>query len=97
MDSKCIILGLGLFAAGLGLGLGLGFALHDVFYPSGTMGTQLFIGEIEWSFEGDFLTMIIPVDNNGGLPVTIQSISARENFTGSIEYARDLMRIELNE
>ena len=82
MDTKCIILGVVLFAAGFGLG----FAARSVFYPSGTMGTQLYIGEIEWSFEGDLLTMLIPIDNIGGLPVTIQSISVKENVTGSIEY-----------
>jgi len=82
MDTKCIILGIVLFAAGFGLG----FALNNVFRPSGAIGTQLYIGEIEWNFEGDFLTMTIPIDNVGGLPVTIQSISVKENATGSIEY-----------
>jgi hypothetical protein len=83
MDTKCIILGVTLFA----IGVGLGFALNNVFYPrGGTMGTQLYIGEIEWRFEGDFLTMTIPIDNKAGSPVTIQSISVRENATGSIEY-----------
>ena len=67
-------------------GIGLGFVLNNAFYPSGTMGSQLYIGEIEWSFVGDFLTMTISIDNNGGSPVTIQSISVRENITGSIEY-----------
>jgi len=82
MDSRCIVLGVVLFA----LGFGLGFAARSVFYPSGTMGTQLLIGETEWSLEGDSLTMLIPVDNVGGFPVTIQSISVRENVTGSTEY-----------
>jgi hypothetical protein len=82
MNTKCIILGVVLFVAGTGLG----FALNNIFRPSVTMGTQLHIGEITWSFKGDFLTMTISVDNVGGLPVTIQSISVRENVTGSIEY-----------
>ena len=30
--------------------------------------------------------MLIPIDNLGGFPVTIQSISVRENVTGSTEY-----------
>lgn len=82
MDTKCITLAVVLFA----LGFGLGFAVNNIFRPSGTIGTRLYIGEIEWSLEGDFLTMYIPVDNVGGSPVTVQSISVRANVTGSTEY-----------
>lgn len=82
IDTRCIALGVVLFVGGFGLG----FAVNSIFYPSGTMGTQLYIGEIEWSLEGDSLTMHIPIDNVGGFPVTIQSISVRENVTGSTEY-----------
>ena len=82
METRCIVLGVILFVAGVGLG----FAMNDIFFPSPTMGTHLHIGEIEWSLEGDFLTMSIPVDNIGGYPVTIQSIGVRENITGSTEY-----------
>jgi hypothetical protein len=82
MDLRCVVLGIVLFVAGFGLG----FAINNMFHPGGTMGTQLYIGEIEWSLEGDFLTMYIPIDNVGGMPATLQSISVRENITGSTEY-----------
>ncbi len=84
MDTKCFALGIILLA----VGFGLGFALNDVFNPgpAGGLRSQLLIREIEWSLEGDFLTMRIPIDNVGGMPVSIQSISVRENFTGSTEY-----------
>lgn len=82
MDTKCIALAGILFV----VGFGLGFAVNNMFYPRETMGTRLVIGEIEWSLEGDFLTMYIPIDNVGTIPVTIQSISVRENVTGASEY-----------
>ena len=43
MDTRCIVLGVVLCV----IGFGLGFAARGIFYPSGTMGTQLSIGEIE--------------------------------------------------
>ncbi len=82
MDTKCIALGVVLFVAGFGLG----FAVNNIFQSSGTTGTRLIIGEIEWSLEGDFFTMYIPIDNVGTIPVTIQSISVRKNVTGATEY-----------
>ncbi|UCE95334.1 MAG: hypothetical protein JSV51_06270 [Candidatus Bathyarchaeota archaeon] len=82
MDSRCIALALSLFV----VGFGLGFAVNSMFFPSRPMGTQLSVGEIEWSLEGDLLIIEIPIDNIGGYPVTIQSISVRENVAGSTEY-----------
>ena len=82
MDAKCLALGVVLFA----VGFGLGFAVNNIFRPGGTTGTQLYIGEIEWGWGGDYLTMHIPIDNFGGFPVTIHSISVRENAAGSTEY-----------
>jgi len=85
MDTRCIVLGVVLFVAGFGLG----FAANNIFNQSssGILGTQLSIGEIEWSLVGDSLTMHIPIDNVGTVPVTIQTISVRKNATGSTEYS----------
>lgn len=85
MDSKCILLGVVLFVTGFGLG----FAANNMFNPNlnTNLGSRLVINDIEWSFEGDFLIMRIPIDNIGTIPVTIQSISVRKNATGSPEYA----------
>lgn len=82
METKCILLGLGMLI----VGFGLGFAANNLFTPGRDLRSQLLINEIEWSFEGDFLTMHIPIDNIGTTPVTIESIGVRKNATGSTEY-----------
>ncbi len=82
METKCILLGLGTLI----VGFGLGFAANNLFTPGRDLRSQLLINEIEWSFEGDFLTMHIPIDNIGTMPVTIESIGVRKNATGSTEY-----------
>jgi len=83
MDTKCLAFGIIMLV----VGFGLGFAVNNVFNP-GQEGfqSQLLIGDIEWRFEGDFLTMRIPIDNVGGASVSIQSIGVRENVSGSTEY-----------
>jgi len=84
METKCIILGIGMLI----VGFGLGFAVNNLFTPGPgrELRSQLLINEIEWSFEGDFLIMHIPIDNVGTIPVTIESIGVRKNATGSTEY-----------
>lgn len=84
MESKCILFVIG----ALIVGVGLGFVLGTIFSNQrpGTEKTQLAIGEIGWSLDGDMLTMSIPISNLGSLPATIQSISVRRNVTGSTWY-----------
>jgi hypothetical protein len=84
VESKC----LAFVGAALIVGLGLGFALGTIFSSQqpGSSQTQLAIGEIEWGLEGDMLTMLIPINNLGGFPATIQSISVRANTTDSTWY-----------
>ena len=82
METKCILLGIGMLI----VGFGLGFAANNLFTPGRDLRSQLLINEIEWGFEGDFLTMHILIDNIGTMPVTIESIGVRKNVTGSTEY-----------
>jgi len=84
VESKCLAFVIG----ALIVGLGLGFALGNWFggQQPGSGETQLTVGEIDWGLEGDMLTMFIPITNLGGFPATIQSISVRENITGSTWY-----------
>ena len=84
METKCYLLGIGMLI----VGLVLGFAVNNVFNPGPAreLRSQLLINDIEWSFEGDFLIMHIPIDNIGTMPVSVESIGVREDATGSTEY-----------
>jgi len=65
-------------------GISLGFVWWNSFYQP--QGAQLVIDEVEWGLQGDYTTMSIPVRNLGEYPVTITSISVREDALGSTEY-----------
>jgi len=84
MEMKCFALGIIMLI----IGFGLGFAINNSFFqgPGRELRSQLLINEIEWRFEGDFLTMHIPIDNIGTITVSIESIGVRKNVTGSTEY-----------
>jgi len=65
----------------------LGLAFSNIFQNPNQGTTDLLIDEVEWLLEGDYTTMSIPIQNVGGMPVTIKSISVRKSGIGSTEYA----------
>ena len=67
--------------------IGIGVVLWNAFSQDQPQGeTGLLIDEVEWMWEGDYRTMSIPIRNVAVYPVTIESISVRENAFGSTEY-----------
>jgi len=64
----------------------LGLAFSNIFQNPNQGTTDLLIDAVEWISEGDYTTMSIPIQNVGGMPVTIESISVRKSGSGSTEY-----------
>lgn len=65
-------------------GISLGVVWWNPFYQP--LVAQLVIDEVEWGLQGDYTTMSIPIRNVGENPVTIMSISVREDVVVSTEY-----------
>jgi hypothetical protein len=66
--------------------IALGFAFWNMFQNPNQGTTDLLINEVEWIVDGEYKAMSIPIQNVGGMPVTIESISVRKSGSGSTEY-----------
>lgn len=64
----------------------LGLAFSNVFQNPYQGTADLLIDAVEWIVDGEYKAMSIPIQNVGGMPVTIESISVRKSGSGGTEY-----------